>query len=158
MLRTLLQPALFFYSCSARSCHFLHLPSKVLSFFSMNKKKKRNAALLEKVLICRESSLFQKKKKKPKLDDLDLTFLLTLQELQPALFSAAAARAFFCCCSAKSARSCPSGRFSLLAAASRFCCSIHGNFSASRIKSQILQPCDPGLILPFKFCLLCVFF
>ena len=33
----------------------------------------------------------------------------------------------------------------LLAAASRFCCSIHGNCSALRTKSQILQPCDRGL-------------
>ena len=143
ILRTLLQPALFFYSCSARSCP-LHISSKLLSFFSNKIKIKKNAALLEKVLICRESSLFPKKEKKrkekTKLDDLDFTFLLTLQALQPALF--------FCCCSARSARSCPSGRFSLLLASRcSFKILLQYPWKLQRFayKSQILQPCDPGL-------------
>ena len=41
-------------------------------------------------------------------------------------------------------------RFSaLLAAAARFCCSIHGNCSALHTQSQILQPCDTGLTRNF---------
>ena len=65
-----LQPALFFCSCSARSCPFVPLPSasKLLSFFT--NKIKKNAALLKKVLIRRESSLFQKKKKKKRKRNL----------------------------------------------------------------------------------------
>ena len=97
----------------------------------------KRSSLAEKVLFSKKK---KKRKEKTKVDDLDLTFLLTLQALQPALFSAAAAR------EAREAALRAASRFSsLLAAASRFCCSIHGNCSASRTKSQILQPCDPGL-------------
>ena len=49
----------------------------------------KRSSLAEKVLFSKKK---KKRKEKTKVDDLDLTFLLTLQALQPALFSAAAAR------------------------------------------------------------------
>ena len=79
----------FFYSCSARSCPFLHLPSKLLSFFS-NKIKIKKMQHYSKRSSFAEKVLFSKKKRRRS--------------------------AFFCCCSARSPRSCPSGRFSLLLA------------------------------------------
>ena len=114
ILRTLLQPcSAFFYSCR-RSCPFVPLPSKLLSFFTNKIKIKKmqhyskRSSFAEKVLFSKNKKKTKKKERKTRLDDLDLTFLLTLQALQPARF--------FCGCSARSARSCPSGRFSLLLA------------------------------------------
>ena len=49
----------------------------------------KRSSFTEKSSLCQKK---KKKKEKKKLDNLDLTFLLTLQALQPALFSAAAAR------------------------------------------------------------------
>ena len=75
-----------------------------------------------------EKVLFSKKKKwkkeKTRLD-LDLTFLLTLQALQPALF--------FCRCSARSARSCPRP-FGPLLASPRF--SLHTHSCSFKILLQ----------------------
>ena len=58
----------FLYSCSARSCPFVHLPSKLLSFFT-NKKMQhysKRSSFAEKVL-------FSKKKKREKKEKRDLT-------------------------------------------------------------------------------------
>ena len=89
-----------------------------------------------------EKVLFSKKKKKKERKKRDLTStshsFSHCKRCSLRFFSAAAAR---------EAALRAASRFSaLLAAASRFCCSIHGNCSASRTKSQILQPCDPGLM------------
>ena len=91
-----------------------------------------------------EKVLFSKKKKeRKKKRDLTSTShsFSHCKRCSLHFFSAAAAR------EAREAALRAASRFSaLLAAASRFCCSIHGNCSASRTKSQILQPCDPGLM------------
>ena len=97
----------------------------------------KRSSFAEKVLFSKNK---KKGKEKTRLDDLDLTFFLTLQALQPALF--------FCRCSARSARSCPSGRFSLLFASRcsfKILLQYPWKLQRSRTKSQILQPCDPGL-------------
>ena len=90
-----------------------------------------------------EKVLFSKKKKeRKKKRDLTSTShsFSHCKRCSLRFFSAAAAR------EAREAALRVASRFSaLLAAASRFCCSIHGNCSTSRTKSQILQPCDPGL-------------
>ena len=128
----------FFYSCSARSRPFVPLPSKLLSFFT-NKIKIKKMQHYSKRSSFAEKALFRKKKKKKKETWRPRPHIPShiATALQPALFSAAAAR---------EAALRAASRFSaLLAAASRFCCSIHGNCSASHTKSQILQPCDPGL-------------
>ena len=124
----------FFYSCSAEKLPLRTSTLKVIAFkFFTNKIK------IKKVLFSKKKKERKKKRDLTSTSYLDLTFLLTLQALQPALFSAAAAR------EAREAALRAASRLSaLLAAASRFCCSIHGNCSASRTKSQILQPCDPG--------------
>ena len=64
ILRTLLQPALFFYSCSARSCPFVPLPSKLLSFFTSQIKIKKCSTIQKGLHLPRKFSFFQKKKKK----------------------------------------------------------------------------------------------
>ena len=63
ILWTLLQPARFFYSCRARICPFLHLPSKLLCFFS-NKIKIKRMQHYSKRSSFAEKVLFSKKKKK----------------------------------------------------------------------------------------------
>ena len=61
ILRTLLQPALFFLQLQRENLPLRTSTLKLTVFLHQ-----QNAALLEKVLICREGSLFQKKKKKRK--------------------------------------------------------------------------------------------
>ena len=133
-----LQPALF-SAVAAQEATLRTSTLKVTVFLHQLNKFKKKMQHYSKRSSCAEKVLFsKKKKKKTKLDDLKITFLFTLQALQPALFSAAAAR---------EAALRAASRFStLLAAASRFCCSIHGYCSALRTSSQILQPCDPGLM------------
>ena len=114
ILRTLLQPELQAFStcrCSARSCPFVPLPSKLLSFFT-NKIKIKKMQHYSKRSSFAEKAVFPKKKEK-KRKKRDLT---TSTSHSFSHCNGAAACAFFCRCSARSARSCPSGRFSLLRA------------------------------------------
>ena len=132
----------FFLQLQCEKLAFVPLPSKSLSFF-INKKKKTCSTTQKGPHALRKFS-FQKKqnkKKRKKTETWSTTSTShSLQARQPALFSAAAAQ------EAREAALRAASRFSaLLAAASRFCCSNHGNCSASRTKSQILQPRDPGL-------------
>ena len=67
MLRTLLQPELSLYSCSSRSCPFVPLPSKLLSFFTNKIKIKKCSTTRKGPHLPRKLS-FQKKKRKEKRD------------------------------------------------------------------------------------------
>ena len=142
--------ALFFFPQLQREkLTFVPLPSKSLSSSSSptkkkKKKKKKTCSTTRKGPHAPRKFSFQKKKKKKKKRNLTIStshsFSGILQALQPALFFCPAARA------ARKAALPAASRFStLLAAASRFCCSIHRNCSAQRTKSQILQPYDRGL-------------
>ena len=116
---------------------FLHQQNKNLKKCSTTRKGPH---------LPRKFSFPKQKKKKKEKKKRDLTTSTShsfshCKRCSLRFFSAAAAR------EAREAALRAASRFSsLLAAASRFCCSIHGNCSASRTKSQILQPCDPGLI------------
>ena len=103
--------ALFLSAVAVREADLRTPTLKVTVFLHQPKTKKKN-----KKKTCsttrkgphapRKFSFPKKKKKKTKLDDLDLAFLLRH-------IASAAACAFFLPCSASSAKSCPSGRFSL---------------------------------------------
>ena len=149
ILRTLLQPALF-STVAAREAAPSYIYPQSYCLSSPTKQKLKKCSTTRKgphLPIARKFSFPKTKTKKRKRKKRDLTTSTShsfshCKRCSLRFFSAAAAR------EAREAALRAASRFSsLLAAASRFCCSIHGNCSASRTKSQILQPCDPGLRL-----------
>ena len=101
----------FFSSVAAREAAPSYIYPQSYCLSSATKWKFKKCSTTRKGPHFAEKVLFSKKKKKKRKNET-----WRPRPHIPSHIASAAACAFFCCCSARSARSCPSGRFSLLLA------------------------------------------
>ena len=134
ILQTLLQPELFFLQLQCEKLPLRTSTLKFTVFLHQQNKSFKKCSTTRKGPHLPKKLAFQKKEKKRKKERKNKTW--RRRPHIPSHIASAAACAFLCRCSCSGAREAAlraASRFSaLLAAASRFCCSIHGDCSASR--------------------------